>query len=180
MIEMIFLMSVFAEIFTTTGGGPGNESTNVAFLIFKQALMNFDVGVASAVGAVRGGAGQHRRGIPDPHDRQEPRLSARHEEARPRDPTTVAAWGITLLIVSPLIWLVLTAFKTEQQAISVPPQIFFTPTLESFAEVNLRSDLLFAKNSVISQRGLDAARLGLAAPAAYSMAFFRTKKRDQG
>ena len=48
MIEMIFLMSVFAEIFTTTGGGPGNESTNIAFLIFKQALMNFDVGVASA------------------------------------------------------------------------------------------------------------------------------------
>ncbi len=48
MIEMIFLMSVFAEIFTTTGGGPGNESTNMAFLIFKQALMNFDVGVASA------------------------------------------------------------------------------------------------------------------------------------
>lgn len=48
MIEMIFLLSVFAEIFTTTGGGPGNESTNLAFLIFKQALMNFDVGVASA------------------------------------------------------------------------------------------------------------------------------------
>ena len=47
-IEMIFLLSVFAEIFTTTGGGPGNESTNLAFLIFKQALINFDVGVASA------------------------------------------------------------------------------------------------------------------------------------
>lgn len=48
MIEMIFLIGVFAEIFTTTGGGPGNASTNLAFLIFKQALMNFDVGVASA------------------------------------------------------------------------------------------------------------------------------------
>jgi sorbitol/mannitol transport system permease protein len=48
MIEMIFLLSVFAEIFTTTGGGPGNASTNLAFLIFKEALMNFDVGVASA------------------------------------------------------------------------------------------------------------------------------------
>ena len=48
MIEMIFLLSVFAEIYTTTGGGPGDASTNVAFLIFKQALMNFDVGVASA------------------------------------------------------------------------------------------------------------------------------------
>lgn len=48
MIEMIFLMSVFAEIFTTTGGGPGDASTNIAFLIFKQALLNFDAGVASA------------------------------------------------------------------------------------------------------------------------------------
>jgi sorbitol/mannitol transport system permease protein len=48
MIELIFLLSIFAEIFTTTGGGPGNASTNVAFLIFKEALMNFDVGVASA------------------------------------------------------------------------------------------------------------------------------------
>ncbi len=48
MIEMIFLIGVFAEIFTTTSGGPGNDSTNLAFLIFKQALMNFDVGVASA------------------------------------------------------------------------------------------------------------------------------------
>ena len=48
MIEMIFLLSIFAEIFTTTGGGPGNASTNVAFLIYKQALLNFDIGVASA------------------------------------------------------------------------------------------------------------------------------------
>ena len=48
MIEMIFLLSVFAEIYTTTGGGPVDASTNVAFLIFKQALLNFDAGVASA------------------------------------------------------------------------------------------------------------------------------------
>jgi len=50
MIEMIFLLSVFAEIFTTTGGGPGFDTTNVAFLIFRQALSSFDVGVASAGG----------------------------------------------------------------------------------------------------------------------------------
>ncbi|MCB1756949.1 MAG: sugar ABC transporter permease [Gammaproteobacteria bacterium] len=48
MIEMIFLLSIFAEIYTTTGGGPGTESTNLAFLIFTEALLNFDVGVASA------------------------------------------------------------------------------------------------------------------------------------
>lgn len=48
MIEMIFLLSIFAEIYTTTSGGPGDASTNMAFLIFKQALLNFDAGVASA------------------------------------------------------------------------------------------------------------------------------------
>ena len=34
---------------------------------------------------------------------------------------TMAAWLVTLLLIFPLIWLVLTAFKTELQAISVPP-----------------------------------------------------------
>jgi sorbitol/mannitol transport system permease protein len=48
MIEMIFLLSVFAEIAITTGGGPGNASTNLTYMIFKQSLLNFDVGVASA------------------------------------------------------------------------------------------------------------------------------------
>ena len=48
MIEMIFLLSIFAEIAITTNGGPGNASTNITYMIFKQSLMNFDVGVASA------------------------------------------------------------------------------------------------------------------------------------
>lgn len=50
MIQMIFHLSIFAEIFVTTAGGPGNQSTNLAFLIFAQALQGFDVGVASAGG----------------------------------------------------------------------------------------------------------------------------------
>jgi sorbitol/mannitol transport system permease protein len=90
---------------------------------------------------------------------------------------TTAAWAITLVIVFPLIWLVLTAFKTEQQAIAVPPEFFFTPTLESFAEVNLRSDYLqYAKNSVITSLLSTVLGLMIAAPAAYSMAFFRSKR----
>ena len=48
MIEVIFLLSIFAEIYTTTGGGPGTQSTNLAYLIFSEALLNFDVGSASA------------------------------------------------------------------------------------------------------------------------------------
>ncbi|MGH1539099.1 MAG: carbohydrate ABC transporter permease [Arenicella sp.] len=52
MIETIFLLSIFAEIFTTTSGGPGNETTNLAYLIYSQALLQFDVGMASAGGLV--------------------------------------------------------------------------------------------------------------------------------
>lgn len=52
MIETIFLLSVFAEIFTTTNGGPGFASTNLAYLIYIQALLQFDVGMASAGGLI--------------------------------------------------------------------------------------------------------------------------------
>ncbi len=52
MIETIFLLSVFAEIFVTTSGGPGNATTNLAFLIYSRALLQFDVGGASAGGMV--------------------------------------------------------------------------------------------------------------------------------
>ena len=52
LIETIFLLSVFAEILVTTSGGPGNATTNIAFLVYKLALLDFDVGGASAGGIV--------------------------------------------------------------------------------------------------------------------------------
>ena len=52
LIETIFLLSVFAEIFVTTGGGPGLQTTNIAFLVYSQALIQYDVGTASAGGLV--------------------------------------------------------------------------------------------------------------------------------
>ncbi len=52
LIETIFLLSVFAEIYVTTSGGPGTATTNIPFLVYKQALLNFDVGSASAGGIV--------------------------------------------------------------------------------------------------------------------------------
>ena len=90
---------------------------------------------------------------------------------------TVFAWGIALLLFFPLLWLGLTAFKTEMQAIAVPPQLIFTPTLSSFAEVQQRSDyLLYARNSLVTSVVSTILGLLIAAPAAYSMAFFRTKR----
>jgi sorbitol/mannitol transport system permease protein len=89
---------------------------------------------------------------------------------------TACAWIVTLVLFFPLAWLALTAFKTELQAISVPPLVFFSPTLENFAEVQRRSNyLLYAENSLITSVASTLLGLAIAAPAAYSMTFFRTK-----
>ena len=50
LIETIFLLNVFAEIYVTTGGG--EATTNIPFLVYAQALLQFDVGGASAGGIV--------------------------------------------------------------------------------------------------------------------------------
>ena len=50
MIETIFLLSIFAEIYTTTSGGPGHATTNLAFLVYSLGIQQFNVGIASAGG----------------------------------------------------------------------------------------------------------------------------------
>jgi sorbitol/mannitol transport system permease protein len=52
LIQTIFLLSVFAEILVTTNGGPGIQSTNLTYLVYAQALLQFDVGGASAGGII--------------------------------------------------------------------------------------------------------------------------------
>ena len=89
---------------------------------------------------------------------------------------TLVAWLVALLLFFPLGWLLLTAFKTELQAIAVPPEWLFAPTLENFHEVQERSDyLLYAKNSVITSVVSTLLGMLIATPAAYAMAFFKGK-----
>lgn len=52
MIETIFLLAIFAEILVTTSGGPGTATTNLTYLIYIRALLDFDVGGASAAGVI--------------------------------------------------------------------------------------------------------------------------------
>jgi sorbitol/mannitol transport system permease protein len=89
----------------------------------------------------------------------------------------IAAWLIALLIFFPIFWLGLTAFKTELQAIAVPAEFFFKPTLENFFTVQERSNyLLYAGNSIVTSLGSTLIGMLIAAPAAYSMAFFPTRR----
>ena len=52
LIQTIFLLGIFGEIFTTTAGGPGSASTTLPYMIYKQALIAKDIGRAAAGGIV--------------------------------------------------------------------------------------------------------------------------------
>lgn len=52
LIQTIFLLGIFGEILVTTNGGPGNASTTLTYLVYKEALLDFDAGTAAAGGVV--------------------------------------------------------------------------------------------------------------------------------
>ncbi|GMG82625.1 carbohydrate ABC transporter permease [Paralimibaculum aggregatum] len=86
---------------------------------------------------------------------------------------TLVAWGIGLLIFFPILWTILTSFKTEAQAIADPPVFFaFDWTTENYTTVQERSNYFHHfMNSVIIALGSTLIGLAIAIPAAWSMAF---------
>ena len=91
---------------------------------------------------------------------------------------TLLAWAVALLLFSPILWTLVTAFKTEAEAIASPPTFLpETFTLENFAAVQARSDYIkHATNSIIVSVGSTLIGLIIAIPAAWSMAFAPTKR----
>jgi len=91
---------------------------------------------------------------------------------------TLLAWAVGLLIFFPILWTILTSFKTEAQAIASPPLFFnFDWTLENYAIVQERSDYMrFLWNSVIIAGGSTLLGIIVAVPAAWSMAFVPSKR----
>ena len=91
---------------------------------------------------------------------------------------TVLAWVVGLVIFFPILWTVLTSFKTEGEAISTPPHIlFFDWTLENYAEVQQRSNYVqHVTNSVVISLGSTLIGLLIAVPAAWAAAFAPTRR----
>lgn len=56
---------------------------------------------------------------------------------------TLAAWTISGMIFFPILWTLITSFKTEAEAISATPALFaFDWTLENYQDVLARSPYL--------------------------------------
>ena len=91
---------------------------------------------------------------------------------------TFIAWSIGILIFFPILWTMLTSFKTEAQAISDPPLfLFFDWTLENYGVVQERSNYMrFLWNSIIIAGGSTVLGLIVAVPAAWSMAFVPSRR----
>jgi sorbitol/mannitol transport system permease protein len=91
---------------------------------------------------------------------------------------TVVGWAIGLFLFFPILWTVLTSFKTEGTAIASPPVfLFFDWTLENYWEVQARSDYLrHFFNSVFISFGSTLIGLLIAIPAAWAMAFAPTRR----
>ncbi|WGF88494.1 carbohydrate ABC transporter permease [Marinivivus vitaminiproducens] len=89
---------------------------------------------------------------------------------------TVLGWGVALIFFFPVLWMLITSFKTEIDAVS-NPSLFFAPTVENYVTVQERAAYFrFAWNSVVIALGSTLLCLALSVPAAYAMAFFPGKR----
>ncbi len=50
LLEVLFVLSIFGEIFVVTSGGPGIATTTLAYDIFEEAFQRWNIGRASALG----------------------------------------------------------------------------------------------------------------------------------
>ena len=92
---------------------------------------------------------------------------ARAVSTRRKAAFTVIGWLVGLMIFFPVLWTVLTSFKSELDAIAIPPKyLFFDWTLENYREVNQRSNYFrFMMNSVYLSLGSTFIGLLFAVPA---------------
>jgi sorbitol/mannitol transport system permease protein len=91
---------------------------------------------------------------------------------------TLVGWALGLLLFFPILWTLLTSFKTEREAIAIPPSLVgFEWTLENYAEVQERSDYFqHFVNSSVTAVGSTLLGLLVAIPGAWAMAFYPSKR----
>jgi sorbitol/mannitol transport system permease protein len=88
----------------------------------------------------------------------------------------ILAWVVGLIVFFPVIYTVLTGFKSEADAIKLPPKLIFKPTLEQYREISDLGFVPFFRNSFITVAVSTLLVLILAVPTAYALALRPIKK----
>jgi sorbitol/mannitol transport system permease protein len=103
---------------------------------------------------------------------------ARAHSVQRKTVTTVACWLVGFVIFFPILWMAVTSFKTELEAVNIPPTFLaFDWTVENYEVVQERSNYLrFVGNSILLAVGSTLVGLLFAIPAAWAMAFAPGKR----
>jgi sorbitol/mannitol transport system permease protein len=103
---------------------------------------------------------------------------ARAHSVQRKTVTTAASWLAGLVIFFPILWMAITSFKTELEAVNIPPSFLaFDWTIENYEVVQERSNYLrFVGNSILLAVGSTLVGLLFAIPAAWAMAFAPGKR----
>jgi multiple sugar transport system permease protein len=91
----------------------------------------------------------------------------------------VGLLAIFLFAVFPFYWMVATSLKTQAEALASPPIWVFTPHLDNYVQVLFNRDVLSSlANSLIVAASTTALAVGLGTPAAYALARFEFKGKE--
>ncbi len=90
---------------------------------------------------------------------------------------TTLTYVVAFVFFFPVLWMVLTGFKTEGNAVQLPPSLVFRPTLDNYRVALLDNNYLgYFVNSFVLSAGSTLLAFVLGIPAAYSLGLFPTKR----
>lgn len=92
--------------------------------------------------------------------------------------TSLVAYVVTILIVFPVVWMVLTGFKDEVSAYQMPPGFIFTPILDNLNDALNNGILTYIYHSVVAVGGSTLAALALGIPAAFALVWHPRKSNE--
>src|SRR5260370_27701808 len=92
---------------------------------------------------------------------------------------TALTYLLVFLLVFPVLWMVISGFKTEIAAIAIPPTLFFQPTLDQFQLAFAGGFSAYLLNSVVASLVSTAIAIVLGIPAAYAMVFQMRQKSSE-
>lgn len=85
---------------------------------------------------------------------------------------------VVVVVLFPIVWMILTSFKSQVDAMSLPPRLFFRPILNNYADVlSQNSFLRYYLNSLIVCLASVTLSLIVGVPSSYVLSRFEFRRR---
>jgi multiple sugar transport system permease protein len=89
-----------------------------------------------------------------------------------------AAAALVVVVLVPFLFVVQMSLKTEGEALRMPPQLIFRPTLQNYGDLVEHKFIRSLRNSAVTATATTALALLLGVPAAYALS--RARLRSEG